>query len=42
MAQTMDFQGEFKDGFTLGQDVAFTFGGNVMHLFDKNGVNLTV
>jgi len=42
VAQTMDFQGEFKNGFTIGQDVAFTFRGNVMHLFDKDGKNLTV
>ncbi len=40
VAQTMDFEGEFKNGFSIGQDVAFTFGGNVMHLFDKEGNNL--
>ncbi len=42
IAQTMDFEGEFRNGFTNGQTVAYTFGGNVMHLFDKEtGENLT-
>ena len=41
VAQTMDFQGEFMGGFKIGQEVAFTFRGNVMHLFDQNGENLT-
>ncbi|MBO5520797.1 MAG: sn-glycerol-3-phosphate ABC transporter ATP-binding protein UgpC [Eubacterium sp.] len=41
VAQTMDFKGDFMGGFKIGQEVAFTFGGNVMHLFDQNGENLT-
>ncbi len=41
IVQTMDIQGIHKDGFSIGQDVAFTFGGNVVHLFSKaTGENL--
>ncbi len=41
IAQTMDFHGDFADGFKLGQDVSYTFGGNVLHIFDKEtGENL--
>lgn len=39
IAQTMDFQGEFADGFRPGQNISYTFGGNVMHLFDKETGN---
>ena len=35
IAQTMDFDGEFAEGFSIGQKVAYTFGSNVMHLFSK-------
>ena len=35
IAQTMDFKGEYADGFTPGQEVAYTFGGNVVHMFSK-------
>ena len=35
IAQTMDFEGDHLDTFKYGQNIAFTFGGNVMHLFDK-------
>ncbi len=41
VAQTMDFEGELKNGFTIGQEVAFTFNEKVMHLFDKEGNSLT-
>jgi len=41
IAQTMDFQGEYAQGFRLGQTVAYTFGGNVLHIFNKEtGENL--
>ena len=35
IAQTMDFRGEYADGFHSGQNIAYTFGGNVIHLFSK-------
>ena len=35
IAQTMDFKGEYAEGFKPGQTVAYTFGENVMHLFSK-------
>ena len=35
IAQTMDFKGEYAEGFTPGQEVAYTFGGNVIHMFSK-------
>ena len=41
IVQTMDMRGEQFSRFTVGQTVAFTFGGNVMHLFSKaTGNNL--
>ena len=42
VAQLRDFQNEAQEHFKIGQEVAFTFGGNVMHLFDQNGENLTI
>lgn len=42
IAQTMDFEGVHQQLFSYGQEIAFTFGGNVMHLFDKEtGESLT-
>ena len=35
IAQTMDFKGEYANGFNPGQEVAYTFGGNVLHMFSK-------
>ena len=41
IAQTMDMDGNTKSGFSIGSQVAFTFGGNVVHVFDKEtGKNL--
>ncbi len=41
IVQTMDLQGAVNTDFSMGQDIAFTFGGNVVHLFSKeNGKNL--
>ena len=41
IVQTMDLQGPHQVSLTSGQDVAFTFGGNVVHLFDREtGKNL--
>ena len=41
IVQTMDLQGPHQLSLTSGQDVAFTFGGNVVHLFDREtGKNL--
>lgn len=41
IVQTMDLQGPHKVDFGPGQSIAFTFGGNVAHLFDKKtGRNL--
>ena len=41
IVQTMDLQGAHQVNLTSGQDVAFTFGGNVVHLFDREtGKNL--
>ena len=37
---TMDLQGIHHDGIKTGQEIAFTFGGNVIHVFDKDGKNL--
>ena len=37
---TMDLQGIHHDGIKAGQEIAFTFGGNVIHVFDKDGKNL--
>ncbi|MBQ1907806.1 MAG: sn-glycerol-3-phosphate ABC transporter ATP-binding protein UgpC [Firmicutes bacterium] len=35
IVQTMDLQGQHKEGFKIGQEVAYTFGGNVIHMFSK-------
>lgn len=41
IVQTMDMRGEQDSHFSIGQTVAFTFGGNVIHLFGKDsGKNL--
>jgi len=41
IVQTMDLQGVVNTDFSMGQDIAFTFGGNVVHVFSKeNGRNL--
>ena len=41
IVQTMDLQGAVNTDFSMGQDIAFTFGGNVVHVFSKeNGKNL--
>ena len=37
---TMDLQGIHHDGIQTGQEIAFTFGGNVIHVFGKDGKNL--
>ena len=38
---TIDLQGETQQSFAFGDEVNFTFGGNVIHLFDKeSGCNL--
>ena len=43
IVQTMDLQGVVNTDFSMGQDIAFTFGGNVVHVFDKEtGKNLEV
>lgn len=41
VVQTMDITGHHADGFKMGQDIAFTFGGNVAHVFSRDtGLNL--
>jgi len=41
IVQTMDLQGPNRVNFSAGQPIAFTFGGNVAHLFSKEtGENL--
>ena len=41
IAQTMDMSGHTKGSFDIGSQVAFTFGGNVVHVFNKEtGKNL--
>ncbi len=41
IVQTMDLQGANRVPFSTGQPIAFTFGGNVVHLFNKEtGENL--
>ena len=41
IVSTMDLRGPHPTGFVSGQDIAFTFGGNVVHLFDREtGKNL--
>ena len=43
IVQTMDLQGVVNTDFSMGQDIAFTFGDNVVHVFGKeNGKNLEV
>ncbi|MBP5751058.1 MAG: ATP-binding cassette domain-containing protein, partial [Firmicutes bacterium] len=37
---TMDLQGIHHDGIKAGQEIAFTFGGNVVHVFGQDGKNL--
>ncbi len=39
IVQTMDMRGAQFSRFTIGQTVAFTFGGNVIHLFSKETGN---
>ncbi len=34
---TMDMQGDHPVDFSVGQQLAFTFGGNVIHMFSKEG-----
>ena len=39
--QTMDMQGPNRVDFSVGQRIAFTFGGNIVHVFDpESGKNL--
>ena len=41
IVQTMDLRGPNHISLTTGQKIAFTFGGNVVHLFDReSGKNL--
>ena len=41
IVQTMSMQGATNTNFGIGQTIAFTFGGNVVHVFSKeNGKNL--
>ena len=41
VVQAMDIKGVHLDGFRMGQEIAFTFGGNVVHVFGKeSGKNL--
>ncbi len=40
IAQTMNLQGPQPSHFQIGQNISFTFGGNVVHLFSKDGKNL--
>ena len=41
IVQTMSMQGSTNASFGIGQSIAFTFGGNVVHLFDpETGKNL--
>ena len=41
IVQTMDLNGSLHTSFTMGQKIAFTFGGNVAHVFSKeSGKNL--
>ncbi|MBR5260840.1 MAG: TOBE domain-containing protein, partial [Oscillospiraceae bacterium] len=37
---TMDISGEQNELFGYGRKINFTFGGNVCHVFDKDGNNL--
>jgi len=40
IVQTIDLQGGVGDRFRYGNEVAFSFGGNVCHVFGKDGQNL--
>jgi multiple sugar transport system ATP-binding protein len=41
IVQTMDINGEQKERFEMGRTISFTFGGNVVHVFDReSGKNL--
>ena len=40
IVQTIDLQGSVGERFRYGNEVAFSFGGNVCHVFDKDGKNL--
>ena len=40
IAQTMNFEGKDPRKFEIGSPISFTFGGNVIHMFSKNGDNL--
>ena len=40
IVQTLDVAAKYPGGFALGQKLAFTFGGNVAHIFGKDGLNL--
>ena len=40
IVQTMDLQGTQREGFKAGQEIAYSFGGNVVHVFNKDGNNL--
>lgn len=35
IVQTMDLKGDFSKGFTMGQEISFTFSGSAVHLFSK-------
>ena len=37
---TMDLTGNYTEAFSTGRDLAFSFGGNACHVFDKEGKNL--
>ena len=37
---TMDISGTPRSSFAIGENIHFTFGGNVCHIFDKDGNNL--
>ena len=40
IAQTMNLEGKDPGKFKIGSPISFTFGGNVIHMFSKNGDNL--
>ena len=40
IVQTIDLQGSVGERFRYGNEVAFSFGGNECHVFDKDGKNL--
>jgi multiple sugar transport system ATP-binding protein len=40
IVQTLDIAANYPNGFSLGQQISFTFGGNVAHVFGKDGLNL--